>query len=175
MSLAFAVRSLSLVQGSHCYSQASGSLPRAQALTRQITNAKGKVIIIQNSRSGEVDHMNIEDSCRLFLSKVALLNTTLPVHCCCDGWGEESASSSGFAWERRRASLSQRGPTSCWPPVRHLSANLFILTPLLSIFIMRFSSTFALLLQFTSYVFRRAVRVLIMLKLLKTGRKSNDA
>lgn len=62
---------------------------RARAFTLQITNAKGKVvivIIIQDSRSGEVDQMNIEDSCRLFLSKVALLNTVLPVHCC-DGWG----------------------------------------------------------------------------------------
>lgn len=33
--------------------------------------------------------MNIDDSCRQFLSKVALLNTILPVHyyCCCDSSG----------------------------------------------------------------------------------------
>lgn len=31
-------------------------------------------------RSGEVDRVNIDDSCRQFLSKVALLNTMLPVH-----------------------------------------------------------------------------------------------
>ncbi len=38
----------------------------------QITNAKGKVIIVQISRSGEVDQMNIEVSCcKLSLSKVA--------------------------------------------------------------------------------------------------------
>ena len=87
MSLVLTVRSRRVVEGSHCYSQASGGLLGAQALTRQITNAKGKVIIVQISRSGEVDQMNIEESCcRLFLSKVALLNTMLPVHCC-DGWG----------------------------------------------------------------------------------------
>lgn len=83
--------------------------------------------------------MNIEDSCRLFLSKIALLNTVLPVHCY-DGLGgggeENAATSSGFPW-RRRASLSQRGPVFCRPPVRHLSANFFILSPL-PIFIMRF-------------------------------------
>lgn len=35
------------------------------------SNAKGKaIIIIQNFRSGEMDGMNIEDSCRLLLSKL---------------------------------------------------------------------------------------------------------
>lgn len=98
----------------------------AQALTRQITNAKGKVIIVQISRSGEVDQMNIEVSCcKLSLSKVALLNRMLPVHCC-DGGVEEAASSSGFAWGRRRV-LESEGASApvghlC---IRHLSANFF--------------------------------------------------
>lgn len=30
------------------------------------SNAKGKAIIIHNFRSGEVDRMNIDDSCKLF-------------------------------------------------------------------------------------------------------------
>ena len=36
-----------------------------------------------------MDQKNIEDSCRLFLSKVAVLNTVLPVHSCGRGGGEE--------------------------------------------------------------------------------------
>ena len=59
-----AVRGLRVVEGSHCYSQASDP----SSHTRQMTNAKGReIIIIQVSRSGEVDQMDIEDSCRLFL------------------------------------------------------------------------------------------------------------
>lgn len=46
---------------------------------KEQTNAKERVviIIIQESKRGEVDEMNIEDSCQLILT---LLKTLLPVH-----------------------------------------------------------------------------------------------
>ncbi len=84
MSLASAVRSVRVVSIVTHRLQAACI---GRKLSHVKSNAKGKAIIIQDSRSGEVDRMNIEDSCRLFLSNVALLNTILPVHCC-DGWGE---------------------------------------------------------------------------------------
>ncbi len=107
MSLASAVRGVRVVSIVTHRLQAACI---GRKLSHVKSNAKGKAIIIQDSRSGEVDRMNIEDSCRLFLSNVALLNTILPVHCC-DGWGKENCEQLRFCLgERRRASLSQRGP-----------------------------------------------------------------
>lgn len=76
--------------------------------------------------------MNIEDSCRLILT---LLKTLLPVHYCCHGLGggaRKAASRSGFAFGRVRGreapSMLESEMASCWPPVRHLSANFINLT-----------------------------------------------
>ena len=106
MSLAFAVRGLCVVEDSHGYSQAWGSLLRAQAFPLQITNAKRKVVIIQDFRSGEVDQKNIEDSCRLFLSKVAVLNTVLPVHSC---GGEKGSGQLRFCSGETPSTLESEG------------------------------------------------------------------
>ncbi len=84
MSLASAVRGVCVVPIVTHRLQAACI---GRKLSHVKSNAKGKAIIIQDSRSGEVDRMNIEDSCRPFLSNVAWLNMILPVHCC-DGWGE---------------------------------------------------------------------------------------
>lgn len=99
---------------------------------KEQTNAKERVvIIIQKSKRGEVDEMNIEDSCRLIL---ALLKTLLPVHYCCDGFGgKESREQVGFCFwegpgEREAPSMLESEMASCWPPVRHLSANFINLT-----------------------------------------------
>lgn len=55
------------------------------------SNAKGKAIIIHNFRSGEVDRMNIDDSCKLFSfeSRFALNMMMLPVHFLMVGGGRK--------------------------------------------------------------------------------------
>ena len=133
-----AVRGLRVVEGSHCYSQASDP----SSHTRQMTNAKGRErIIIQVSRSGEVDQMNIEDSCRPFLcfAKYDVGRTYFFVMF----GGKKGSEQLRFCLGgRRRAILESEGAAFLvghWPPVRHLSANFLILSPF-PIFIMRFST-----------------------------------
>ena len=66
MSLACAVRGLGVVEDSIVTHRLQAACSGRKLSHVSKSNAKGKAIIIHNFRSGEVDRMNIDDSCRLF-------------------------------------------------------------------------------------------------------------
>ena len=56
-----------------------------------------------------MDQKNIEDSCRLFLSKVAVLNTVLPVHSCGRGGGKKGSEQLRFCLGETPSILESEG------------------------------------------------------------------